>query len=173
MQEKKLIVNRIWISPIKTTLRDVFENFLNDLTGASAEYKKIVNASTEQQDKMAAERVKIWGMNRGRNPNDTGDIASMRRVLELYRNNKASIEQNPELMQKIKLTDPIEIDTTEVTKAFNKALSGKNMQNAQMGGSIGKQILGAMRGFTFMPSIEKSRAQADGLNQILGIINKS
>ena len=163
----------IYASPIKTTLRDVLENFLNDLTGASAEYKKIVNASTEQQDKMAAERAKIWGMNNGRNPNDTGDIASMRRVLELYRNNKASIEQNPELMQKIKLTDPIEIDTTEVTKAFNKALSGKNMRNAQMGGSVGKQILGAMRGFTFMPSIEKSRAQADSLNQILGIINKS
>jgi hypothetical protein len=163
----------IYASPIKTTLRDVFENFLNDLTGASEEYKKIVNASTEQQDKMAAERVKIWGMNNGRNPNDTGDIASMRRVLELYRNNKASIEQNPELMQKIKLTDPVEIDTTEITKAFNKALSGKNMRNAQMGGSVGKQILGAMRGFTFMPSIEKSRAQADGLNQILGIINKS
>lgn len=163
----------IYASPIKTTLRDAFENFLNDLTGASAEYKKIVNASTEQQDKMAAERVKIWGMNNGRNPNDTGDIASMRRILELYRNNKASIEQNPELMQKIKLTDPIEIDTTEVTKAFDKALSGRNMQNAQMGGSVGKQILGAMRGFTFMPSIEKSRAQADGLNQILGIINKS
>ena len=163
----------IYASPIKTTLRDTFENFLNDLTGASAEYKKIVNASTEQQDKMAAERVKIWGMNNGRNPNDTGDIASMRRVLELYRNNKASIEQNPELMQKIKLTDPVEIDTTEITKAFNKALSGKNMRNAQMGGSVGKQILGAMRGFTFMPSIEKSRAQADGLNQILGIINKS
>lgn len=163
----------IYASPIKTTLRDTLENFLNDLTGASAEYKKIVNASTEQQDKMAAERVKIWGMNNGRNPNDTGDIASMRRVLELYRNNKDSIEQNPELMQKIKLTDPIEIDTTEVTKAFNEALSGKNMRNAQMGGSVGKQILGAMRGFTFMPSIEKSRAQADGLNQILGIINKS
>lgn len=163
----------IYASPIKTTLRDVFENFLNDLTGASEEYKKIVNASTEQQDKMAAERVKIWGMNNGRNPNDTGDIASMRRILELYRNNKASIEQNPELMQKIKLTDPVEVDTTEITKAFNKALSGKNMQNAQMGGSIGKQILGAMRGFTFMPSIEKSRAQADGLNQILGIINNA
>lgn len=163
----------IYASPIKTTLRDVFENFLNDLTGASEEYKKIVNASTEQQDKMAAERVKIWGMNNGRNPNDTGDIASMRRVLELYRNNKASIEQNPALMQKIKLTDPIEIDTTEITKAFNKALSGKNMRNAQMGGSVGKQILGAMRGFTFMPSIEKSRVQADGLNQILGIINNS
>lgn len=47
------------------------------------------------------------------------------------------------------------------------------MRNAQMGGSPIQQVLGAMRGFTFMPSIEKSRAQADGLNQILGNINKA
>ena len=170
---KSIEKSNIYASPIKTTLRDVFENFLNDLTGASTEYKKIMNASTEQQDKMTAERVKIWGMNNGRNPNDTGDIASMRRILELYRNNKASIEQNPELMQKIKLTDGIKIDTTEITKVFNEALSGKQMRNAQMGGSPIQQLLGLMRGFIFMPSIEKSRAQADGLNQILGIINKS
>ena len=163
----------IYASPIKTTLRDVLENFVNEITGASDEYKKIISASTEQQDEMAAERVKIWGMNNGRNPNDTGDIASMRRVLDLYRNNKASIEQNPELMQKIKLTGPIEVDTTELTKTFNEALSGKNMRNAQMGGSPLQQVLGAMRGFTFMPSIEKSRALADGLNKIFGDINKA
>lgn len=163
----------IYASPIKTTLRDVLENFVNEITGASDEYKKIISASTEQQDEMAAERVKIWGMNNGRNPNDTGDIASMRRVLDLYRNNKVSIEQNPELMQKIKLTSPIEVDTTELTKTFNEALSGKNMRNAQMGGSPLQQVLGAMRGFTFMPSIEKSRALADGLNKIFGDINKA
>ena len=163
----------IYASPIKTTLRDVLENFVNEITGASDEYKKIISASTEQQDEMAAERVKIWGMNNGRNPNDTGDIANMRRVLDLYRNNKASIEQNPELMQKIKLTSPIEVDTTELTKTFNEALSGKNMRNAQMGGSPLQQVLGAMRGFTFMPSIEKSRALADGLNKIFGDINKA
>lgn len=163
----------IYASPIKTTLRDVLENFVNEITGASDEYKKIISASTEQQDEMAAERVKIWGMNNGRNPNDTGDIANMRRVLDLYRNNKASIEQNPELMQKIKLTGPIEVDTTELTKTFNEALSGKNMRNAQMGGSPLQQVFGAMRGFTFMPSIEKSRVLADGLNKIFGDINKA
>lgn len=163
----------IYASPIKTTLRDVLENFVNEITGASDEYKKIISASTEQQDEMAAERVKIWGMNNGRNPNDTGDIANMRRVLDLYRNNKASIEQNPELMQKIKLTGPIEVDTTELTKTFNEALSGKNMRNAQMGGSPLQQVLGAMRGFTFMPSIEKSIALADGLNKIFGDINRA
>lgn len=171
--QNKVEKSTIFASPIKRTIRDTFQNFINDITGASKMYKETINASNEDQDRMAAERVRIWGMNNGRNPNDTGDIAAMRRILELYRNNKASIEQNPELMQKIKLTDGIKIDTTEVTKVFNKALSGKQMRNAQMGGSPIQQILGAMRGFTFMPSIEKSRAQADGLNQILGNVNKA
>ena len=171
--QNKVEKSTIFASPIKRTIRDTFQNFMNDITGASKMYKETINASNEDQDRMAAERVRIWGMNNGRNPNDTGDIAAMRRILELYRNNKASIEQNPELMQKIKLTDGIKIDTTEVTKVFNKALSGKQMRNAQMGGSPMQQILGAMRGFTFMPSVEKSRAQADGLNQILGNVNKA
>lgn len=171
--QNKVEKSTIFASPIKRTIRDTLQNFINDITGASKMYKETINASNEDQDRMAAERVRIWGMNNGRNPNDTGDIAAMRRILELYRNNKASIEQNPELMQKIKLTDGIKIDTTEVTKVFNEALSGKNMRNAQMGGSPLQQVLGAMRGFTFMPSIEKSRAQADGLNQILGNVNKA
>lgn len=169
--ENKVEKSNIYASPIKRTIRDTLQSFVNDLTGASKMYKETINASNEKQDEMAAERVRIWGMNNGRNPNDTGDIAAMRRVLELYRNNKASIEQNPELMQKIKLTEGVNIDTTELTKVFNKALSGNKMRNAQMGGSPIQQIFGAMRGFTFMPSIEKSRAQADGLNQILGNLN--
>lgn len=170
---KKVEKSNIYASPIRRTLRDTLQNFINDITGASKAYKNIVNASSEEQDRMAAERVKIWGMNNGRNPNDTGDIAGMRRILELYRTNKASIESNPELMQKIKLTEGIEVDTTELTKALNKALSGKQMRNAQMGGSIPRQILGSFTGFIGMPSLEKSRAQADGLNQILGNINKA
>lgn len=170
---KKVEKSNIYASPIRRTLRDTLQNFINDITGASKAYKDIVNASSEEQDRMAAERVKIWGMNNGRNPNDTGDIAGMRRILELYRTNKASIESNPELMQKIKLTEGIEVDTTEITKALNKALSGKQMRNAQMGGSIPRQILGSFTGFIGMPSLEKSKAQADGLNQILGNINKA
>ena len=170
---QKVEKSNIYASPIRRTLRDTLQNFINDITGASKAYKNIVNASSEEQDRMAAERVKIWGMNNGRNPNDTGDIAGMRRILELYRTNKASIESNPELMQKIKLTEGIEVDTTELTKALNRALSGKQMRNAQMGGSIPRQILGSFTGFIGMPSLEKSRAQADGLNQILGNINNA
>jgi hypothetical protein len=170
---KKVEKSDVYASPIRRTFRDILQNFVNDMTGASKAYKEIVEASSKEQDKMAAERVKIWGMNNGRNPNDTGDIAGMRRILELYRTNKASIEQNPELMQKIKLTAGVKVDTTELTKTLNEALSGNKMRNAQMGGSPAQQILGLMRGFTFMPSLEKSRVQADGLNQILGDINKA
>lgn len=50
------------------------------------------------------------------------------------------------------------------------------MRNAQNGGGFFKNAFGFMTGglgYAFMPSLEKSRAQADGLNQILGNINKA
>ena len=165
--------SNIYASPIKQTVWDKLADALGDLTGATKAYKDVMNAAAEDQDKMAAERIVQYGMNNGRNPNDTGDIAGMRRILQLYRTNKTSIEQNPELRQKIKLTGGRDVDTTAITKALNKVLSGKQMRNAQMGGSPLRQIAGAFTGFIGMPSIEKSRAQADGLNQILGNINNA
>ena len=163
----------IYASPLRQGIRAKLESAFDDLIGTTKKYEKILKANADEQDTMAAERIRTYGLNNGRNPNDTGDIAGMRRILQLYRTNKASIEQNPELAQKIKLTPGREIDTTEITKALNEALSGKNMRNAQMGGSIPRQILGGMTAFIGMPSLEKSRAQADGLNQILGNINNA
>ena len=163
----------IYASPLRQGFWNSLVGRIEDVTGATREYEEVLKANADKQDEMAAERVKIYGLNNGRNPNDTGDIAGMRRILQLYRTNKASIEQNPELAQKIQLTPGIEVDTTEITKELNDALSGKNMRNAQMGGSIPRQILGGVTAFIGMPSLEKSRAQADGLNQILGNINKA
>lgn len=163
----------IYASPLRQGIRAKLESAFDDLIGTTKKYEKILKANADEQDTMAAERIRTYGLNNGRNPNDTGDIAGMRRILQLYRTNKTSIEQNPELAQKIKLTPGRKIDTTEITKALNEALSGKNMRNAQMGGSIPRQILGGMTAFIGMPSLEKSRAQADGLNQILGNINNA
>lgn len=172
-KSSRLEKSEITASPIHPTIWNKLEDKINDITGATEEYKKVINATADAQDDFAAERIKKYGLNNGRNPNDTGDIASIRRALELFRTNKRSIEDNEELSQKIQLTEGVKIDTTEVTKAFNKVLSGKQMRNAQMGGSIPRNILGAFTGFAGMPSIEKSRAQADGLNQIMGNINKA
>lgn len=168
--------SRIYASPMRQGIFGAFEDILSRLTGTTRRYEKVLKANADEQDKMAAERIKTYGLNNGRNPNDTGDIAGMRRILQLYRTNKASIEQNPELAQKIQLTPGREVDTTEITKALNKALSGRQMQTAQNGGGLLKNFLGFATGgigYAFMPSLEKSRAQADGLNQIMGNINKA
>lgn len=172
-ERAKVQKSTIYASPLRQGIRAKLEGAFDDLIGTTKKYEKILKANADEQDAMAAERIRTYGLNNGRNPNDTGDIAGMRRILQLYRTNKESIEQNPELAQKIKLTPGREIDTTEITKALNEALSGKNMRNAQMGGSIPRQILGGMTAFIGMPSLEKSRAQADGLNQILGNINNA
>ena len=172
-ESAKVQKSTIYASPLRQGVRAKLEGAFDDLIGATKRYEKILKANAEEQDAMAAERIKTYGLNNGRNPNDTGDIAGMRRILQLYRTNKESIEQNPELAQKIQLTPGRTVDTTELTRALNDALSGKNMRNAQMGGSIPRQIIGGMTAFIGMPSLEKSRAQADGLNQILGNINKA
>ena len=172
-ERAKVQKSTIYASPLRQGVRAKLEGAFDDLIGATKRYEKILKANAEEQDAMAAERIKTYGLNNGRNPNDTGDIAGMRRILQLYRTNKESIEQNPELAQKIQLTPGRTVDTTELTRALNDALSGKNMRNAQMGGSIPRQIIGGMTAFIGMPSLEKSRAQADGLNQILGNINKA
>ena len=172
-ESAKVQKSTIYASPLRQGVRAKLEGAFDDLIGATNRYEKILKANAEEQDAMAAERIKTYGLNNGRNPNDTGDIAGMRRILQLYRTNKESIEQNPELAQKIQLTPGRTVDTTKLTRALNDALSGKNMRNAQMGGSIPRQIIGGMTAFIGMPSLEKSRAQADGLNQILGNINKA
>lgn len=172
-ERAKVQKSTIYASPLRQGIRAKLEGAFDDLIGTTKKYEKILKANADEQDAMAAERIRTYGLNNGRNPNDTGDIAGMRRILQLYRTNKESIEQNPELAQKIQLTPGRTVDTTELTRALNDALSGKNMRNAQMGGSIPRQILGGMTAFIGMPSLEKSRAQADGLNQILGNINNA
>lgn len=172
-ERAKVQKSTIYASPLRQGIRAKLESAFDDLIGTTKKYEKILKANADEQDAMAAERIRTYGLNNGRNPNDTGDIAGMRRILQLYRTNKESIEQNPELAQKIQLTPGRTVDTTELTRALNDALSGKNMRNAQMGGSISRQILGGMTAFIGMPSLEKSRAQADGLNQILGNINNA
>ena len=58
------------------------------------------------------------------------------------------------------------IDTTKILASLNKVLSGSEMFKAQTGGTL-RNIIGSMTGYIGMPSIEKSRAQAEGLNQVM------
>ena len=186
LYRNKVERSNIYASPIKLTTFEKLQKAMQKLTGTTEKYEKRLGKhakpskgkhargdTIEDQEELAAQRIVQFGLNNSRNPNDTGDIASIRRSLALFRTNKSSIELNPDLMQDIKLTPSIEIDTTEVMKRFNKELSGRRMRNAQMGGSPLRQIFGSITGFIGMPSIEKSRAIADGLNQAFGNINEA
>lgn len=147
------------------TLRKVFKDFLPE-----TEVERIMNANAKEQARMRAERIETYGLNRGRQLTDTGDIADVKRTKSLfgwiYRND----EKNKALFQDIKLTPGFtgenRIDTTAIMMSLNKVLSGPEMFKAQTGGTL-RNIIGSMTGYIGMPSIEKSRTQAEGLNQVM------
>lgn len=153
-------------SEVTTSLKDPakwyirLKDSLADLVGVTAKYKKVIAATSDAQDKMAADRIKQYGFDRGRG--GESDKISIARRLSLFRDKDGFKTLFPNL----KLSEGIKIDTTEVTDKLSKILSGKSMRNAQMGGSPLRQIIGYSTGFIGMPSVEKSRAAADALNQI-------
>lgn len=149
-----------------TKLRDAF----TDLTGVTTNYKVIMAKTSEEQNKMAADRIRRYGISRGNNATDTGDKTMIARRLSLFRNK----DYFKTLFKDINLSEGIKIDTTDVTDKLAKALSGREMFNAQTGGWL-KNILGAMTGgvaFAFQPSLEKSRSRVEGVNQIMANIRK-
>lgn len=134
------------------------------------EVDRIMSANAEEQARMRAERIETYGLNRGRNLTDTGDIADVKRTKSLFGWIYKNDEKNKQLFQDIKLTPGFtgkeSIDTTEIMGALNKVLSGPEMFKAQTGGTL-RNIIGSMTGYIGMDSLEKSRAQAEGLNQVM------
>lgn len=134
------------------------------------EVDRIMSANAQEQARMRAERIETYGLNRGRSLTDTGDIADVKRTKSLFGWIYKNDEKNKQLFQDIKLTPGFtgkeSIDTTEIMGALNKVLSGPEMFKAQTGGTL-RNIIGSMTGYIGMDSLEKSRAQAEGLNQVM------
>ena len=134
------------------------------------EVDRIMSANAQEQARMRAERIETYGLNRGRNLTDTGDIADVKRTKSLFGWIYKNDSKNKQLFQDIKLTPGFtgkeSIDTTEIMGALNKVLSGPEMFKAQTGGIL-RNIIGSMTGYIGMDSLEKSRAQAEGLNQVM------
>lgn len=137
---------------------------------SQSEAERIMNMNRNQQARMRAQRLEIFGENRGRNLTDTGDKASVKRTKELFGWIYKNDGKNKELFQDIRLTPGFNkdttIDTTKILKSLNKVLSGPEMFKAQTGGTL-RNLIGSFTGYLGMPSIEKSRAEADGLNQVM------
>ena len=146
-------------------LRKVFKDMI-----PQTEVDRIMSMNAQEQARMRAERIETYGLNRGRDLTDTGDIADVKRTKSLFGWIYKNDEKNKQLFQDIQLTPGFTgdkaIDTTAIMGALNKVLSGSEMFKAQTGGTL-RNIIGSMTGYIGMDSIEKSRAQAEGLNQVM------
>ena len=139
-------------------------------TVSESEAERIMNMNREQQARMRAQRLEIFGENTGRNLTDTGDKASVKRTKQLFGWIYKNDGTNKELFQDVRLTPGFNkeetINTTKILDSLNRVLSGPEMFKAQTGGTL-RNILGSFTGYIGMPSIEKSRAEAEGLNQVM------
>lgn len=132
----------------------------------SSKAAEIMNANATEQARMRAERMERYGDNKGRDLTDTGDIASVRRTKTLFGWNYKNDEKNRQLFQDVKLTPGEIVDTDKLAQSLQQVLNGPEMFKAQTGGWF-KNIIGPMTGYLGQDSLEKTRAQAEGLNQVM------
>lgn len=152
--------------PDQGKITKVFGDVIKNAFSSGSAVDKIMAATAEEQSKMRAERIKQYGLNRGRDLTDTGDIASIRRTKEMFGWNYNSDKDNKNLFQNVKLTPHVDIDTDAIMSSLNKVLSGSEMFKAQTGGAM-RNLIGSFTGYLGMPSLEKSRAEAEGLSQVM------
>lgn len=151
--------NSIDRSIVETTLKD-YSKRLPELFS-----QKIMAKSSKEQDQMNADLIRRYGIGVGVNEKDTGDKARYARRRSLW----FGSSEFEKVFKDFKLTPGIKIDTTEITSALAKVLSGAEMFKAQSGGWFNNLAIGITGGLAaiFQPSLEKTRAQADVVNTVM------
>lgn len=136
---------------------------------ATTEVDRIKNLNQAQREKELAELTKTYGIaDRDRNVTSTGDKGRAFRMKSVYGYRQK--DANP--FKDLKLTPGIKIDINGITDALQTMIE-KNMFSAQTGVNSLTDIVKLSFGGIGMPSLEKSRAQADAANEILSIIRQA
>lgn len=138
---------------LKNTIKNAFSKIsLNSMVTSESDIQKMI-----------AKRRLRYGLADSNDPTATGDITKISRRKFLW----GRKGENP--FADLKLTEGINgINADNITKALQKSIQDK-MFTAQTGG-IGRNLLIAGTGglaAAFMPSLEKSRAEADAANQMM------
>lgn len=156
------------ISTTTKSLGDIIKKAFGMAT-ATTEVDRIKNLNQSQREKELAELTKTYGIaDRDRNITSTGDKGRAFRMKSVYGYRQK--DANP--FKDLKLTPGLEVDTKGITDALQTMIE-KNMFSAQTGVSGIKDIIKLSFGGIGMPSLEKSRAQVDAANEILGIIRQA
>lgn len=169
------ITSQVDMSKVITSTPGIFGKLQDQIRRSlsfSSEADRIMNMNKYRQTKLRAQRMEMFGENYGKSLSDTGDLARIKRIRKLW--NRRG-EESPELFQDVRLTKGFNrdrtIDTTAILSKVQKVLNGPEMFKAQTGGAL-KNLFGSMFGYIGMDSLEKSRAQAEGLNQVMANVRK-
>lgn len=137
------------------------------LVGTGPTANKIMSATQEELEKLRAERISTFGLTRNDAVTATGDKAQAMRTKQIYGWGKRI--KNP--FEDLRLSEGINIDSKGITDALQTFIQ-KNMFTAQTGGVL-RNLVGSATGYIGMPSLEKSRTQAEALNQIMADIRNT
>ena len=162
--EQKSEIPKTIFSNLQETIKKAFSQ-----TTSESEVDRIMNMNKSAQEDLLAKRRKEFGIaNTTKNVTDTGDITGISRTGHLWRRNK---EQSPDTnpFKGIQITPGIDVDYKGITEALQKAIE-RNQFSAQTGGGFLKQLGGSMTMYLGQDSIEKTRAQADGLNEVMKLM---
>ena len=155
------------ISTIGKSVTGVFKKLFGGAK-SETEVERIKNLNQSQREKELAELTRTYGIaDRDRNVTSTGDKGRAFRMKSLYGHKNA---KNP--FEDLELTPGINVDTKGLTDKLYSVIA-KNMFSAQTGVRGLGDVLKLSMGGIGMPSLEKSRAQADGANEILSIIRQA
>lgn len=140
----------------------------NGLFGRSRNAQALLSMNEKELERISAERADRFGLTRSDRLGATGAKAQTQYFRTLL---GKRWRQNENPFENITISEGVEVNTDEITKALQKAIQD-NMFTAQTGGWF-RNLIGPMTLYAGQPSLEKSRAQIEGLNQIMSNIRQS
>lgn len=152
-------------SKLGETLKNVFKK------NKFPSVEQVLKMNERERAAESARRLSKYGSTRDGGFTDTGLKPRYKYIRSLW-GRRSSKEDNPNLFSDINLTEGIgKINTDEILSELQTAIE-KNMFSAQTGGGFWKNVIAPSIGYIGMPSLEKSRAEVEALNQILANIRE-
>ena len=161
LQSFKNLTNDAFNSKSFDAIKKVFGIFSKGLNA-----NNILNMNQQAQAELQAERRAKFGLPRTNDATATGGKAQAQYMRALY---DRKLMTDP--FKNLTLSEGVKFDLSEITDALRTTID-KNMFSAQTGGLF-KNLIGPMTLYAGQPSLEKSRAQIDGLNTIMSIMRQT
>ena len=161
LQSFKNLTNGAFNSKSFDAIKKVFSIFSKGLNA-----NNILNMNQQAQAELQAERRAKFGLPRTNDATATGGKAHAQYMRALY---GRKLMTDP--FKNLTLSEGVKFDLSEITDALRTTID-KNMFSAQTGGLF-KNLIGPMTLYAGQPSLEKSRAQIDGLNTIMSVMRQT